>query len=193
MLNLSRKLKSGDNEPITYKAIEGALEGIGVSDPKKVLRICKKIVKDRWSLLSKWYNLTEEEAVLVSTYTYSGKSGNPDIPPYRLINDKLWYRKIEDQRSNPKSYLRLLLRALRKLPRTKPQTLYRGTKAGKKKYYVGKKVELKAFTSTTRSMKVTQTFNSSTDPNDASGTLFEIRDMWGYSISDFSRYRSEQG
>ena len=181
--NLDRKLKSGDNEPITYDEIRSALEDIGVSDPEKVLEKCKETIKskERWSWISKKYVLTEEEAVLISTYTYGEEGVSLDRFPYSIINKKLWGSRTKSQRSNPKSYLRLLLRALRKLPRTKPRTLYRGV--WKTKY----DLMWKGFSSTSTSMKATKNVLLN------KGTLFEIRDMWGYSISDFSEYPKEQG
>ena len=179
--NLARKLASGDNEPITYDEIRSALEGIGVSDPKEVFEECKETIKERWSWLSKKYVLTEEEAVLISTYTYGEKGVSLDRFPYRIINKKLWEGRIKGQTSDPKSYLRLLLRALRKLPRTVPQTLYRGV------WETEYKLMWKGFSSTTTSMEVTKGFLHN------KGSLFEIRDMWGYSISDFSIYSDEQG
>ena len=115
------------------------------------------------------------------------------MSPYRVINNKLWEDNIQDQVSNPKSYLSLLLQALRKLPRTKPQTLYRGIKNDEHIYSVGDELLWKGFSSTSTSMGTTQSFLTDKETKKICGTLFEIRDMWGYDISDFSKYPKEQG
>ena len=104
----------------------------------------------------------------------------------------LWKDKAQEQESNTRSYLRMLLRAIRKLSRTKPQTLYRGIKEHKQKYTVGEELLWKGFSSTSTSMEATRTFLTSNDTGRADGTLFEIRGMWGYRISDFSVFEGEQ-
>ena len=128
---------------------------------------------------------SKEEAILIVSYTYeAGKAS-----PYKIINKKLRKGSIQDQLTNKKSYLRLLLRALRKLPRTKPQTLYRGIKDDKHEYKVGEEIEWKGFSSTSTSMRATQNFLKTKE--NVEKTLFEIRKVWGYNVSNFSKYAEE--
>lgn len=137
------------------------------------------------------YIHTEEEAVLIATYTYEEEEEeNTENSPYKILNKKLRNDNYEDQISSKKSYTRLLLQALRKFPRTTSQTLYRGVKDDDNQYSVGMELIWKGFSSTSTSLRTTQTFLAK---EKTSSTLFEIRGMWGYNISDFSNYPKEQG
>ena len=176
---------------ITEGDIVNALIVIGIKDPEKVMSNCKKVVDGNKSIIEKSYVLTKEETVLISLYTYEDKKA--EASPYRIINDKLWDDNAEDQFTNKKSYLRLLLSALRKLPRTKPQTLYRGIREDKHEYKVGDNIEWKGFTSTSKSMKITQTFLTNGKTGKVEGTLFEIKNCWGYDVHYFSCIPKEEG
>lgn len=187
---MHKKLKS--NESITYSLIWQSLSGIGVPDPNKVINECDGVVKRSWNVIRKRYMHTEEEAALVSIYTYEDDVKS-EMSPYKIINKMLWEGNIQGQTSDPNSYLHLQLRAFRKLPRTKPQTLYRGIKNDKHEYSVGEELMWKGFSSSTTGMKVTQDFLRDRTTQRICGTLFEIRNMWGYDVSAFSRYPSEQG
>ena len=166
------------------------MKDLGAKDPETIIEICKRVVKTNKINIEKKCILSNEEAVLIASYTYENKPYR-ELSPYIIINKKLWDDNTEDQLTNKKSYLHLLLRALRKLPRTKPQTLYRGITKDKHDYKVGEEVEWKGFTSTSTSMKVTQDFL--TAEGKVEGTLFEVRDEWGYSVADFSQYPKEEG
>lgn len=166
--------------------------GIGISVPERVLNECKEVFDENKATLTKKYLQSEEEAVLIVSYTYEDENSR-DMSPYNNINRKLWNNNVQDQIDNAKSYLQLLLRALRKLPRTRPQTLYRGIKNDQHKYVVGGEIEWMGFSSTTTSLKETQAFLTDMTTNKLDGTLFEIRNTWGYSISDFSAFPNEQG
>ena len=179
-----------NEETITEGTILEALKGLGVQDPAQVLRKSKNVV-DKSKVISENYVLSNEEAVVVTSYTYEDKT-NRELSPYRIINEKLRKDKAQDQTENKKSYLCLLLKALRKLPRTKPQILYRGIKEDEKKEYtVGEEIPWQNFTSTSTSLMVTQKFLKS--KGKAEGTLFEIRNAWGYDIADFSLFSKEEG
>lgn len=140
--------------------------------------------------ISTKYLHSKEEAILVTSYTVEDNANNTS--PYRIINEKLRYGKYQDQVDAEKSYLRLLLRALRKLPRTAPRTLYRGERT-RYKNQKGSIVNWYGFSSTSTSMKATQNFLTNQDTGRIEGTLFEIRDEWGYNVSDFSEYPDEEG
>ena len=152
---------------------------------------CEKTFKGNSIVIQKNYLLNEMESIVVTSYTYEDEKN--EASPYRIINNKLWYNNTEDQLKEKKSYLRLLLGALRKLPRTELQTLFRGIKKDKHKYTVGEEVTWKGFTSTSTSMKVTQAFLTDSRIRKVEGTLFEIRNEWGYSVADFSEFPDESG
>ena len=176
-------------EKITEKDIIKALKEIGVKDSERVLRKCKKVVDKNKVAIKENYVQCNKETILITSYTHEDQANKTS--PYSIINKKLWRDEIQDQLTNKKSYLRLLLRALRKLPRTKPQTLYRGIKWDKHEYKVGEEIEWHGFTSTSTSMRATQTFLKTKE--NVEKTLFEIRNAWGYDIHDFSDYQEEEG
>ena len=155
-------------------------------NPENVLTGCEEVFNEKKVIIEKNNIHNKEEAILITSYTY--EAGKGEVSPYRIINKKLRERDIQDQLTNKKSYLRLLLRALRKLPRTKPQTLYRGITWDRHEYRVGEEIEWQGFTSTSISMKVTQVFLTNQVTNKVEGTLFEIRDEWGYNVADFSGF-----
>ena len=176
-------------EIITEEDIYEVLKRIDVKDPESTLERCKEAIHINKDILSNYYLLSNEEALLIASYTYEGKAN--EASPYKIINKKLRERDIQDQLTNQKSYIRLLLRALRKLPRTKPQTLYRGIMRDKHEYKVGEEIEWKGFTSTSTNMRATQIFLRNRETRKVEGTLFEIRNAWGYDIHDFSGYIEE--
>lgn len=83
---LLEKLKS--NEPITYNLIWQSLMGIGVPDPNKVITECDGVVKRSWNVIRKRYMHTEEEAALVSIYTYEDDVKS-EMSPYKIINKSI--------------------------------------------------------------------------------------------------------
>ena len=190
-----RKLNIPKEEDISEKDIVDALKGIGIteSEIKVIIDEGEKFFERNKDKLRKNYQLSYEEALIIFTYTYG--NGNPEDFPYTRINEKLWKNDYEDQKRNPKSCLCMLLRALRKLSRTKPKTLYRSIRNDTKidEYVEGKAITWDGFTSTSPSVKVTKKFITNPETKKVSGTLFEIRDMWGYDIADFSCHRNEKG
>lgn len=159
-------------------------------NPEEIITNCSKIVEDNRPIIASKYLHSIEEAILVTSYTCEDSVNNTS--PYRIINEKLRYGKYQDQVDTDKSYLRLLLRALRKLPRTARRTLYRGDRT-RYKNQKGSIVNWYGFSSTSTSMKATQNFLTNQDTNKVEGTLFEIRGEWGYNISDFSEFPDEEG
>ena len=167
------------------------MKNLGVKVPVQVLIDCKSIAERNKFSIEKNYILNNKEAIIVSSYTYEDKANGTS--PYKIINEKLREDNTQDQFTSKKSYLCLLLRALRKLPRTRPQTLYRGIKWDTHEYEVGEEIVWQGFTSTSTSMKVTQTFLANDKTKKVEGTLFEVRNEWGYNVADFSQYRNEEG
>ena len=175
-------------EIITEGDIIEALKEINVKSPERVLMDCKKVINRNKQTIEENYLQNKEEAILIVSYTYEDQINKTS--PYKIINKKLWQSNVQDQLTNKKSYFLLLLRALRKLPRTEPLTLYRGIRGDKHEYKVGEEIEWKGFTSTSKSMRVTQDFLKV--GKKVEGTLFEIRNARGYDIQDFSGH-SEDG
>ena len=182
--------ETSEDVTVEKDAIE-AMKDLGVKDPVKVLSDCKKVVEENKVTVERNYLQNNEESILITSYTYEDKINGTS--PYRIINSKLRKDKAQDQLTNKKSYLCLLLRALRKLPRTKPQTLYRSITKDEREYKVGEEIEWQGFTSTSTSMKVTQAFLTNKETNKVEGTLFEVRNEWGYNVADFSQYPKEAG
>lgn len=151
---------------------------------------CANAIGTKKGGLSRKY-VTEEEALLISTYTYGDKP--EDEKPYELLNKKFREGKVQDKLVDKKSYCRLLLRALRKLPRTRCQTLYRGIREGEYEYIVGKDINWKGFSSTSTKMMATQHFLTDMKAKNPNGTSFTIEKEWGYNITDFSVYWNEEG
>ena len=178
-------------EKVAVGEVSESMKELGVKEPEDALSISKATVERRWKTLDEKYLLSKEEATLVATYTYEGEKGDEAKSPYRCINKKLWKDNFQDQLSNKNSYLQLLLRTLRKLPRTKPRTLYRGVKEDKQEYHVGEEVVWKGFSSSSLRMAVTRKFLKNDEANASCGTLFDIRGAWGYKISDFSDHVEE--
>lgn len=179
-----------NEEPITEKDILESLHHLGVKDPQSALSECKGLVDDKWYSPENRYILSREESIQVSTYTYEDM--DYDTSPYSLINKKLWNNDFEDQIKHRKSYLRLLLRAIRKLPRVYGKTVYRGVVTNSTNCKVGDTIVWNGFSSTSLSMKSTQTFLKDNETDLVKGVLFEVHGGWGYSISNFSKY-NERG
>lgn len=179
-----------NEDAITDEDILESLKQLGVKDPLGVLTDCKNFIEERWNSPENKYILSREEAILVSSYTYEDAINFTS--PYSIINNKLWCNNIGDQISFKKSYIRLLLRSLRKLPRTYGKTMYRGVDIPGSAYKVGDTVVWEGFSSTSLSMKLTQSFLRDKETDLVRGTLFEICDGWGYSVSNFSEY-NERG
>lgn len=167
-----------------------SLKNLGIEDPQKIMEKCESHAKENEIILNKKYLYSIEETILISTYT-CGEKEYPE-PPYKLINNKLWNEEIREEDIDKSDYLYLLLRVLRKLSRTKKQTLYRGIK-NRVTYNVGEIVVWKGFSSTSTNLGNMKQFITDFNSKKISGTLFEIRNMWGYDISDFSIYSDEQG
>lgn len=173
---------------VSEDEIKQALIGIGWRDPDGVLAECKKHIEPNIEVLAKRYMITREEALLIATYTHNGDNSEA---PYAKLNKLLRDDVDAFQKKSEKSYLRLLLRTLRKLSRTKPQTLYRGLNSYHD-YKEGGDDTWKGFSSASKIMNPTQIFMDRSLYK-KEGTLLEIRDMWGYDIADFSKYPNEQG
>ena len=172
---------------LTKDDIIVAMKKLGVKDSAYIIKHYNDSDKISYDTIFDSYLQSQEEAALISLYTYEDEKNGTS--PYRIINKKLWDEDIQDQLKDKKSFLKLLLCSLRKLPRTEPQTLYRGIKKDKHKYFIGEEIVWKGLSSTSTSMRTTQSFLA----NSARGTLFEIRNAWGYDIQDFSLFSNEEG
>lgn len=195
-----------DKERFTETDIKNALKGLKIENSQKGLGEkeiedffdeCKKAVTDKESKIKNNHLCNEEEAIAINMYTSNSPLGCVNMKLYEIINKKLRENDMEDQ-IHKKSYTNLLLRSLRKIPRTRPQTLYRAVKKSANadgplyltdNYEKGEILHWSNFTSTSTSMHVAHEFIKGL----SSGTLFIIENGWGYSIKDFSSFEGEKG
>ena len=185
------------DDPVSEKDVESSLGNlIGEDSKQKLVGKLKKYIETNAKTKRVCY-LSKEDIMSISSYTYDvtkGKTtGTKKQIPYKIINEKLRDGKAQDQLTNKKSYLCLLLRALRKLPRTKPQMLYRGVEDDTEEYEIGKTIVWKGFSSTSTSIRESTQFLKDKATGRVKGTLFEIQPTWGYDIHDFSFFPNEKG
>ncbi|KAH3743250.1 Protein NLRC3 [Pelomyxa schiedti] len=173
-------------EPIyTKPTLLEALTEAGIPQIELVLQSCTQFLKN---ILPKHFQescfLSLEDALGLIVYTYEFSS--PELVsknPSTLLNQCLQERNKEKIRS-VRGLLYLLLLALRKLPRVGHNcVLYRGVtrRLPTSEISVGQTLTWHCFTSTTTDISSTKQLLSET-----SGTLFVIRNCWGYNIQPFS-------
>ncbi|KAH3765221.1 hypothetical protein Pelo_2912 [Pelomyxa schiedti] len=137
--------------------------------------------------------MTIEEAAAILLYTFDFGSTSKVENPYALVNTALVTRNILKMR-NVRDFLWLLLSALRRLERVQYPLLYRGItkRVDVNKYHRSSTVIWHTFCSTTTDMQVTQGFLTDKVTKETSGTLFVVRDAWGYNIQKYSFMPGEQ-
>lgn len=123
---------------ITEDVVVEGLNGIGITKSECIAEILGKyyeIIEQNRGVPRGKYQLSHGEAFLLASYTHG--NGDPEDSPYINLNEKLRDDNYQDQIHDPKSYLCMLLRVIRKLSRTEPQTLYRTIRDDKKEYKKG--------------------------------------------------------
>ena len=196
--------------------LEEALESMGCKKSKELTEKLTKEAEDKMGELdAPGLSASDVSVVLCYTYEWDAKELGKGTSPYRVLNNSLSVDRSNAALKKTRGFLFLLLQTLRKLPRFVPEShsLYRGlkilvqTEAGPKSpaatqhtqqpqpsqpsqplYAVGRTKTWWAFTSTTTSLEVTQTFLGKTG-----GTLFVLGgEVWGYDISVFSDFPDEK-
>lgn len=147
--------------------------------------------------------LTAEDigVILCYTFEWDKKRFSASESPYRKLNSSLSVNRSSTALRKTRSFLYLMLRVLRKLPRFIPEDhiLYRGIKVcvqtetdpefpDRLPYAPGNVKTWWAFTSTTESLGVVRKFIKRSE-----GTIFTLSgEVWGYNISIFSDFPEEK-
>ena len=170
-----------------------------------LIKDCKnKIELNLDKIKEKYPSLTEDEAIIISSYTCEAEDN--DYSPYKLLNKNL----VSDDRINGikkiSKYFYILLKSLRKLKKYYPtkenKYLYRciGVKVNYKidpfdkksvPYIEGNTKTFWSFTSTSTCIKTSYKFLKGKKIQ--SGTIFTLYgDIWGYDISLFNVFNEEE-
>ena len=168
----------------------------------RIVDKCKKKISPKLKEIQNKYNeITEEDALIICSYTYELKE--EEYNPYRILNKNLSSKDRENGVTNISKYLYILLKALRKLPRYYPKNniLYRCLNDqvdlsqgnnNKVSYKIGNKKTFWGFTSTSLDPKESYNFLKKEEGN-KTGTVFSLNgDIWGYNIDLFSYYPLEK-
>lgn len=164
--------------------------------------------------------ITVADAAAISMYTYEFASETYEMNPYRLINNALLSKDPEELKKM-RGILYLVMTALRKLPIVHGTVLHRGIRENIREEIRGvfdnnatmyriteqlastheiNRNEIKSdkiivwdsLSSTSPSMDVTRAFLTSGEASGkAAGTLFIIKNGWGYDVRPYSLYQDE--
>jgi len=168
----------------------------------EVLDNCMVHVENNFSnIKNKYNNISKEDAYIICSYTY--ECNEPDYCPYKILNENL---VSQDRRKGVKKiskYLYIFLKALRKLPKYRPNVenkyLYRCIRRKVKvsedennpQNLPYKKGNLKTFWSFTSTSSIGYNYAFLNKENFITGTRFKLLEnekhsMWGYDISVFN-------
>ena len=153
----------------------------------------------------KYPKITEEDAIIISSYTCESK--NENYSPYRILNTNLVSENRKNGLKNISKYLYIFLNSLRKLTRYYPDSnnkyLYRCIRSkinymidpfnNKSEPYINGHTKIFwGFTSTSPNIKMTYDFLDK-KKDVKSGTVFTLYgDVWGYDITLFNFYKEEE-
>ena len=163
--------------------------------------ICKETINKNWDLIKKQNeDISKEDALIISSYTYEPKIMYKKYAPYRLLNTNLVSNDRKGGVINVEKYFFLFLRALRKVTICKPKFLFRCINCKVKlekdsnndKYIPFEKGNNKifwSFTSTSDNEKLTENFLGN-----GTGTKFKLLgdNLWGYDITLFNVYGEKE-
>ena len=157
--------------------------------------MCNQRVQDKWNSIEHEHkNISKNDALVISSYTYEPKKKFEKFSPYRLLNTNLVATNRKSGVINVEKYLFLFLRALRGLNKTKKDVLFRCISCKVKlekdpnnnkyvPYQKGLEKIFWPFTSTSDDENIAERFL-----DNGKGTKFRIegKDLWGYDISLFN-------
>jgi hypothetical protein len=157
--------------------------------------MCNQRVQDKWNLIEHEHkNISKNDALVISSYTYEPKKKFEKFSPYRLLNTNLVATDRKSGVINVEKYLFLFLRALRGLNKTEKNALFRCIPSKVKlekdpnnnkfvPFQKGLEKIFWPFTSTSDDEKTAEKFL-----DNGKGTIFKIegKDLWGYDISLFN-------
>ena len=174
------------------------------SQSNRVIAQCKKELKKRFKKIKKNNpNITEEEALIICTYTYQDNGG---LSPYTILNKNLVANDRKNGIRNISKYFFILLKSLRNLTpfNANGKILYRAirqkviTETNKKNsnyipYQQGNVKKFWGFTSTSKDLTSNFLGDAENEENKKIGTKFVIHGyIVGYDISVFSCFEDEK-
>ena len=157
--------------------------------------MCKNQVDNNWSLIKEQNkDISKNDAMIISSYTYEPKTMYEKFSPYRLLNTNLVAANRKNGVQNIEKYLFIFLRALRRLTKCKKNCLFRciTNKVKLEKdpnnskyipYKAGNNKVFWAFTSTSYEEKEAENFLGN-----GTGTKYRIvgDNLFGYDITLFN-------
>ena len=179
--------------------------GLSEKDSKEIYnhlyKICNNRVNEKWDEIRKQNpKISKLDALIISSYTYEPKAMYKKFSPYRLLNTNLVSADRKNGIINVEKYFFLLLVALRGLPKTKKNVLFRCISCKVKlvkdpnnekyiPYQQGNQKILWSFTSTSDDEKLTENFLGN-----GTGTKYKIigDNLWGYDITLFNVYGEKE-
>lgn len=175
----------------------GASEKAAKEIYNHLYKCCNEKLKQNKFLIMKLHkNISYEDALIISSYTYEPKKMYAAFCPYKLLNTFLVTGNRKRGVQNAEKYLFLLLSALRKMNKYKKKYLYRCINCHVKlekdpnnpnyvPYKIGNYKVFWAFTSTSDDEDIAENFLGN-----GIGTKFTIigDNLWGYDISPFNLY-----
>ena len=190
-----------DNPPTLAEALTELFENAGLTkkDAKELYDhlylMCNQRVQDKWNSIEHEHkNISKNDALVISSYTYEPKKKFEKFSPYRLLNTNLVATDRKSGVINVEKYLFLFLRALRGLNKTEKNALFRCIPSKVKlekdpnnnkfvPFQKGLEKIFWPFTSTSDDEKTAEKFL-----DNGKGTIFKIegKDLWGYDISLFN-------
>mgnify|MGYP002623999892 CR=1 FL=1 len=195
-VNISSKPPTLEEALIELFQNGGAPPNIAKEIYDNLLLMCKEIVNRNWaSIKEENKDISKNDALIISSYTYEAKEEYKHYSPYILLNKNLVENDRKEGITKILKYLFLLLRALRRMNICKKQNLFRciTTKVKLEKdqnneayvpYEIGKEKIFWPFISTLEDESEAENFLG----NNGTGTKYKIKgdDLWGYDISKFN-------
>ena len=163
--------------------------------------VCNERINKKWEEIHKEHpNISKQDALIISSYTYDPKPMYEKYSPYRLLNTNLVSNNRKNGVSNIDKYLFIFLRALRRLNKCKKNFLFRCITCKVKEekdpnnskyipYQIGNEKIFWAFTSTSDDENIAENFL-----NNGKGTKYKIEgnNLWGYDITLFNVYNEKE-
>ena len=163
--------------------------------------ICENRINEKWDLIKQEHpDISREDALIISSYTYEPKTKYKKSSPYRLLNTNLVATDRKNGIINVEKYLFLFLRALRGLTKCKKNCLFRCINCKVKlakdpnnikyiPYIKGNEKIFWPFTSTSDDENTANNFLGN-----GTGTKFKIigDNLCGYDISLFNVYNEKE-
>ena len=163
--------------------------------------MCDKTVNQNWNSIKMYHpEISKEESLVISSYTYEPKPMYKKYGPYRLLNTNL---VANDRKSGVvciEKYFFLFLSALRKVTISKPKNLFRCINCKVKlekdennikyiPFVKGNEKIFWPFTSTSDDEKIAESFLEN-----GTGTKFILEgdNLWGYDITLFNVYGEKE-